>query len=202
MKVRYLLTSIWLGAATLLATFGPVLAGCNLELSAGVGVTDDKLSSGSTIDLNQFGGLLGAGAGCDLAAPQTGPVLGVLARYSVMHVVGDLGTDSLTSDRLWEAAARLGWKYHNDILPYALVGWAGMNLGLPSGIGDKSPNGPMAGLGIEARITGAWWMRGEYDHYFFEKQDIGSGASITPNLNVIRAALVLKFDDVAARPLK
>lgn len=207
LKLKHLSTTLWLGAAALVATLAPVLA-CNIELSAGLGLTQDKLDSGllggGKTDLNQTGGLLGLGAGCDRPAPQTGPVLGVMARYSLMRLVGEVGGgDTLKSDRLWEAAARLGWKWHDEFMPYAFVGWSGINLDLPAGLGDKDPNGPMAGLGMEARITGAWWVRGEYAWHHFNKQDV-VGSDLQPDLHTVRLGVVLKFYEAATRaaPLK
>lgn len=207
-NLRYLTTSLMLAAATLLASLGPVMAGCKLELSTGMGVAQDKLDAGffgGKVDLNQTGALLGAGLGCDPINPATGPVFGVLARYSVMRLNGDVGgSDSLKSERLWEAAARAGYRWHDKFMPYVLAGWSGMNLDLPAGSGSKEPNGFMAGVGFDAHLTGAWGLRGEYADHFFSKQDLGGGDKLTPNLHIFRIALTYQLtgDLPKAAPLK
>ncbi len=199
-----LLMHTLVAVAALVGITANALAACNVEISAGWAITDDKLSSGSTIDLSQTGALAGAGAGCDLiGGGLNAPFVGVLGRYSVMSVVGDLGGASIKSDQLWEAAARVGYKWHDKYAPYVLVGWSGMNLDLPAGLGSKQPNGFMAGAGMDAHISGPWWMRGEYTFHDFAKQDV-SGASLQPNLSVVRAAIVYQFGAAPAdqKPLK
>lgn len=198
-KFSYFAIGTILVAALLLAItakLSPSRAGavCDVEFSVGGGLSDDQLKSGtSKIDFAQTGALAGIGAGCDLVREKA--IFGLMARYSFMHVVGDLGSEALKSDRLIEVAARAGFRLTPKSTVYGLAGWSWVNLELPASLGTKNPSGLLLGGGIEHQIgDGPWAIRGEYTWHHFSSIDAG-GDKLNPDLHVVRGALVFKFGE-------
>jgi opacity protein-like surface antigen len=199
-----------LGAMALLATYGSVLAACNVELSTGLGINDAQMkgSSFAKSDINQFGGLIAGGGGCDFFGGASGPFAGVFARYAAMHLIGDLNTQTLRSDHLWEAAGRLGYRWNDKWAPFVYVGWSGMNVSLPTGYSSKEltatnarPN--LIGIGLDAHIRGNWWAGATVGYHQFDKQNVATGVDLQPNLVTAMVSLKYQFGDIPrAAPLK
>lgn len=200
-KRFYYIIGATLGAAIIAAAimmFVPIKAKaavvCDLEASVGVGVAKNTLKEfGDKIDLSSVGALGGLGAGCDIQEKSW--LIGAMARASWMDVTGDLGSASLKSDQLYEVAGRAGLRIHEKYAVYGLVGWSWMNLDLPEGIGSKHPNGLLLGGGVDFHVNGPIYARTEYTWHNFSSQGLGEGTKLEPDLHVVRAALVWKFND-------
>jgi opacity protein-like surface antigen len=175
---------------------------CGLEASAGTGVSGDTVtrkSTLSTVDLSRVGLLGGLGVDCGLQFKKI--IVGAMFRASLMTLSGDTvshivpsGAVAIKSDRLYEAAFRVGVRLHEQYTLYGLVGRSWMNLDLPMPGSGHMVNGLMLGGGLEAHVKGPWYVRTEYAWHNFVRQDVGA-CKIEPDLHVARFGAVVKFND-------
>lgn len=182
-----------------------------LELSGGLGVSDDQVkstSSGKT-DLSQAGALGAVGLGYTYLRSD-GMFLGAAGRFNLMHVVGDVGMGadaSLKSDQLWEAYAKLGRCWHTaldkcKVAFYALAGWSWLNLDIKDSSSSMKlhPQGLLLGGGVDTHLSGPWYARLEYGWHNFNGVNVG-GDKLNPDLHIVRVGLALKFGETARVPI-
>lgn len=195
MKLKHLATSLMLGALLALGIAIPANAGC-LYVEGGVGGTmsQDRLSSGGTIDLSQSGVMASLGLFCRVVGPvsgATGMFLDLGTRGTWQHNSGDVSGLTLDSTYAAEALARLGYRWHEKVEAYGQAGlqWSDLKL---TGLGDKRPFAYEVGGGLRGHVSGGWWLGAEIDYAMAQKEDIASGSAKLEQ-NTLKGLLTLTY---------
>lgn len=166
----------------------------NLEVSVGVGASTTSLEFGkAAFDLAQQGALAGVGFGIDTKIDRV--IVGVLGRYSLMDIHGDVGPASFKAQALWEAAFRLGIPVNDKVMVYGLLGWSWLDQDVTT-FGGSHPNGLLAGGGVEFALWSPGWAgRLEYTWHDLSRETLFGPVTTQTDLHVVRAALVYRFNE-------
>lgn len=170
---------------------------CNVEVSGGIASGTTSIQIGPGLDVGQDGGLAGAGLGCDLYLDK--PFLvGIMARYSVSDIDGNLLGATFETDNIWEVAFRAGVYLNQSVLLYGLVGVTGADIKVTAGPFSfkESATGLLLGGGLEAELPGNWAARLEYTYHDFGDTDLFGFIPLETDLHVVRAALLYRFNGV------
>jgi outer membrane immunogenic protein len=62
----------------------------------------------------------------------------------------------------WTVGGRLGYLLSDNVLAYALGGYTEAKFDIPSGLKNDTRDGYTVGGGLETRLSGNWYLKGEY----------------------------------------
>ncbi len=194
-EFRFARNELLVIAATLLLMVGGTLASqaqtFNVEVIAG-GVLADTEIKGAETSLSSAGGVAGLGIGVDLYSDRF--VLGALARYSLMSAKGQVFGIDVENDRLWEVAARAGFRLNEHVLPYVLVGWSGTAVKASILELDSKVSGLMFGGGLELTLSPQMFMRAEYTYHSLDSVKAMEAVELAPAMHLVRVAVGFKFN--------
>jgi outer membrane immunogenic protein len=205
----------------------------------GVGAANHKLNVSAfdeviTSNVDGFGGQGVFGTiqgGVDYQIPGARVVIGGFVDYDWSNVSTEanlnvLGTNvahaELDVDDQWTIGGRLGFLTSPDTLIYGLAGYTEMDAtgsySLYGGLGgskEYSFSGWSVGAGMETRLTGNLFLKGEYRFSQFDKETLFNvngvyadrrvellKGTLEPDLHTVRAVLSYKFNGNHAAPLK
>jgi outer membrane immunogenic protein len=164
--------------------------------------------------------------GYDFQLPATRWLLGAWIDYDWTNIstkasgyvdAGQYGVTaqaSLNVDDVWAVGGRVGFLTSRDTLVYGLVGYTEMNGNVRAsaqatanyenrsisrsieGGTDLSFDGWVVGAGMETRLAGNWFLKGEYRYSQFNTLDFGNrlvNVGVTPDLHTGRAVLTYKL---------
>jgi len=102
-------------------------------------------------------------------------------------------------DALFSLRARLGFAMDNVLV----FGTAGAGLletktRAPGFVSEDTHWGFVIGGGVEWALNDTWSVRSEYLYGDFERENVGGGISLDPDIHVVRAALIWKFGGLLA----
>jgi outer membrane immunogenic protein len=132
-------------------------------------------------------------------APQV--VIGALFDYEITRFQinnASLGFVSLPAERArtWSVGARIGLLANPTTLLYVLAGYAHSTMDVRD-VGDVEFNGHFVGGGIETRLAGGWFLRGEYRFTQFAEQTLltcfCADLNAEPAVHSGRVVLVYRF---------
>jgi outer membrane immunogenic protein len=172
----------------------------------------------ANFDLNGIGsqGVFGTvQGGYDLQFPASRWLIGAWIDYDWTNIsskatanIGNFASAqaSLNVDDVWAVGGRLGFLVSHDTLAYGLVGYTQLdgNVRASARVGengastgaDLSFDGWVVGAGLETRLAGNWFLKGEYRYSQFNTLDFNYNVGtigVTPDLHTGRAVLSYKL---------
>lgn len=135
--------------------------GPRAELLAGY----DSLKTNSNGLGSPDGFLYGFGLGYDIQAG--GAVAGVEAEISDSTTKRDIGVTSINTDRDLYVGARVGFVIGDRALAYAKAGYTNARLET-QGVGGENLDGYRVGAGLEYKLGGNLYAKGEYRYSDYE----------------------------------
>jgi outer membrane immunogenic protein len=92
-------------------------------------------------------------------------------KYNGSSLNGKLSA-SLTSE--WSVGGRAGYLVNPETLVYGLAAYTQGNFDLPLHLSGSTPDGYTVGGGIETRLGGNWFLKGEYRYTHFSEETLGT----------------------------
>ncbi len=185
--------------------YSPEASWTGLYVGAGVGggfVNHDLTATafGGSAELNGIGGegVIGTvEVGYDR---QFGAFVGgVFFNYDFSDVSSTLrvGAASINADldNMWSAGGRFGYLINPNTLAYVLGAYSEAEFSLPAGVKSPTFSGYSVGGGLETKLGGAWYLKGEYRFTRLDTQTLGSGGGfkVTDDVDVQQVRLVLSY---------
>lgn len=138
---------------------------------------------------------------------------GIFFNYDFADVSTDISvagqTASAKLNDTWSVGGRLGYLVNPGTLAYALAAYTEANIDFPFGIKTDSFSGYSVGGGLETKLGGNWFLKGEYRFTRLDTEtlaSLGRNFRITDDVDLQTARLVLSykgnFFDSGYAPLK
>jgi outer membrane immunogenic protein len=128
---------------------------------------------------------------------------GVFFNYDFSDVSTDLkinfpgfgATYSIDLNSMWSVGGRGGYLVSPNTLVYALAAYTEADLSFPFGLKSGSFSGYSVGGGLETKLGGNWFLKGEYRFTRLDTQTLVTffGGKVTDDIDVQSARLVLSY---------
>ncbi|MGO9543940.1 MAG: outer membrane protein [Rhodomicrobium sp.] len=102
-------------------------------------------------------------------------------------------------DDSWSVGGRFGYLINNETLLYGLVAYTQGDFGVPAGLSNPTRDGYTLGGGLETRLGGAWFLKGEYRYTqlstetLYDKNFGNYNLNLTDQTDIQSARLVLSY---------
>ena len=138
---------------------------------------------------------------------------GIFFDYDFADLSSDFKIDgttvaSIKLNDMWSVGGRIGYLVNPDTLAYFLAAYTQANFDLPSGLRGGNPDGYSLGGGLETKLGGNWFLKGEYRFTVLNTDTIFSSYCyrVTDQTDIQTGRLVLSYKaDIFGRdytPLK
>lgn len=128
---------------------------------------------------------------------------GVFFDYDFTNISSDVrvGSYKATFDLNdeWSIGGRGGYLVNSETLVYGLVAYTQANFSVPAGLTGDTRDGYTLGAGLETRLGGNWFLKGEYrytqlsEETLFNQRIYGWNVKLTDQTDIQSGRLVLSY---------
>lgn len=103
-------------------------------------------------------------------------------------------TGKIDLNNEWSVGGRAGFLVNPETLVYGLAAYTQADFSLPFGFSGSTRDGYTVGGGIETRLTGNWFVKGEYRYTHFSDETLSTkNFSVTDQTDVQSGRVVLSY---------